>query len=64
MQMMLFLMRGSPNYPVSLPQLTQMINGLELPLAARKFSKICRLELRNRVRNETVGDRTVAFRCL
>ncbi len=64
MQMMLFLLRGYPTYPVSLPELTGKLNGLALPLNTRKFSKVCRLELHNRVRDETVGDRTVPFRCL
>ena len=64
MQMMLFLTRGYPGYPVSLPDLTQRINRMQLPLHARKFSKVCQLELRNRVRNEAVGDGNLLFRSM
>ena len=64
MQMMLFILRGYPQYPVALPDLVQQINRLELPLRARKFSKTCRLELENRVRTELVDGKSLSFRCL
>ena len=64
MQMLLFLTRGYPHYPISLPTVTQRINRLELPLNARKFSKPCHLELHNNVRSEMIGDENVNFRNL
>jgi trans-aconitate methyltransferase len=66
MNMMLFVLRGYIKAPVSLPDLVDKVNLLQLPLYSRtgKLIKKCRLELKAKPRTELIDGQALSFRRL
>ncbi len=66
MNMLLFVLRGYLKSPVSLPDMVQKLNQLELPLYSRTGTPVkkCELRLTAKLRTELVNGQELSFRRL